>query len=112
LILGAVILIDTAMPELRIRWQTAVAVALPFALITMFLLRLVLRARALKVATGAVGMVDEIGIAKTVLDLEGKVFVHGEWWNAVSTAPVREGEKVKVLGVDGLRLKVEPHEGN
>ncbi|MBI3693883.1 MAG: nodulation protein NfeD [Acidobacteria bacterium] len=108
LILGAVILIDTAMPELRIRWATATAVALPFAIITMFLLRLVIQARALKVATGSRGMIDEIGVARTDLAPAGKVFVHGEWWNAVSTAPVREGGKVKVLGVDGLQLKVAP----
>lgn len=108
LVLGAVILIDTAVPELRIQWATAIAVTLPFALITIFLLRLVIQARALKVATGAGGMVDEIGVAKTDLDLEGQVFVHGEWWNAVSTGPVRHGAKVRVLGVDGLRLRVAP----
>ena len=111
LILGAVILIDTAVPELRIRWATATAVALPFAIITMFLLRLVIRARTLKVATGTGGMIDEIGVARTDLAPTGKVFVHGEWWNAVSTAPVREGGKVKVLDVDGLELKVAPADG-
>jgi membrane-bound serine protease (ClpP class) len=108
LVLGAVILVDTGLPELRIRWSTAIAVALPFALITVFLLRLVLQARAQKAATGATGMIDEIGVAKTDLDPEGKVFVHGEWWNATSVAPVRQGAKVKVLGVDGLRLRVAP----
>ncbi len=108
LILGAVILVDTAVPELRIHWATAVAVALPFALITTFLLRLVLQSRALKVATGAGGMINEIGVAKTDLKPEGQVFVHGEWWNAVSAAPVHQGDKVKVLGVEGLKLRVAP----
>jgi len=110
LVLGAMILIDTSLPELRIHLATALAVTLPFALITMFLLRLVLRARALKVSTGAAGMIGEIGIARTDLEPEGTVFVHGEWWNAVSNAPVHQGAKVQVLGLDGLRLKVAPSE--
>ena len=59
-------------------------------------------------ATGAVGMLNEIGIAKTDLNPEGKVFVHGEWWNAEATAPVRQGVRVKVLGMDGLKLRVAP----
>jgi len=110
MVLGALILIDTAVPELRIHVGTALAVTLPFALITTFLLRLALQARRLKVATGSAGMIDEIGIAKTDLDPEGKVFVHGEWWNAVSGSVVRQGGKVKVVGLEGLRLKVSPWE--
>ena len=108
LILGATILINTSLPELRIHLLTAVVVTLPFALITTFLLRLVLRARALKVSTGAAGMIGEIGIARSDLEPEGTVFVHGEWWNAVSNAPVHQGAKVQVLGLDGLKLKVAP----
>jgi membrane-bound serine protease (ClpP class) len=110
MVLGSMILIDTAIPELRIRLATALAVTLPFALITVFLLRLVLRARALKVTTGAPGMIDEIGIAKTDLDPDGQVLVQGEWWNAISAAPVRRGGKVKVVALDGLKLKVTPCE--
>jgi membrane-bound serine protease (ClpP class) len=108
MVLGALILIDTAVPELKIRLSTAVAVTLPFALITIFLLQLVIRARSLKVATGAAGMLDEIGVAKTELAPEGQVFVHGEWWNAASSAPVPAGSKVRVVGVEGLKLRVVP----
>jgi membrane-bound serine protease (ClpP class) len=108
MVLGALLLIDTAVPELRIHLGTAIAAALPFALITIFLLRLVLRSRALKVATGPGGMIDEIGVAKTDLEPEGEVFVHGEWWKAVATKPVRRGHKVRVLDVQGLQLKVAP----
>jgi len=108
MVLGAMILIDTTLPELRIRLSTALAVTLPFALITVFLLRLVVRARALKVSTGTAGMLDEIGVAKTDLDPEGKVFVHGEWWNAVATGRIPEGGRVRVVGIDGLKLRVAP----
>jgi len=110
MVLGALILVDTSVPELKIRLSTAVAVTLPFALITIFLLQLVIRARSLKVTTGTIGMLDEIGVAKTELAPDGQVFVHGEWWNAVSSAPVPLGTRVKVVGVDGLKLRVVPAE--
>ena len=54
----------------------------------MLLLSLVVRARRNKVVTGSEGMIGEIGTAVTPLAPEGKIFVHGEYWNAVSTAPV------------------------
>jgi membrane-bound serine protease (ClpP class) len=108
MILGAMILIDTSVPELRIHLRTALTATLPFALITVFLVRLALKARSLKVATGAAGMVDEIGVARTALAPEGSVFVHGEWWSAVSDVPVPEGAKVRVVGLDGLKLRVTP----
>jgi membrane-bound serine protease (ClpP class) len=53
-------------------------------------------------------MVGEIGVAHAALHPEGKIFVHGEFWDAVSTAPVEAGARVRVLAVEGLRLKVEP----
>lgn len=112
MVLGALILIDTSVPELKIRLSTAVAVTLPFALITIFLLQLVIRARSLKVTTGAAGMLDEIGLSKTELAPEGAVFVHGEWWNAVSSVRVPPGTKVKVVAVEGLKLRVVPAEQN
>jgi len=107
MVLGAIFLIDGP-PEMRIRVSTALAVALPFALVTAFLLSLVLRTRSYKVATGAAGMVDEIGTARTELAPGGKIYVHGEYWDAVSSAPVAAGARVRVTGVEGLKLHVEP----
>jgi len=109
LVLGALLLINGP-PEVRIRLSTALAVSIPFALITMFLVTLVVRARANKVLMGSGGLLDEIGQARTALSPAGKVFVHGEYWDAVSTAPVDEGHEVRVVGVDGMKLKVEPAE--
>jgi regulator of protease activity HflC (stomatin/prohibitin superfamily) len=72
MVLGAVMLIDSPVPELRIHLSTAIALALPFSLITMLLLSLVLRARRNKVVTGSEGMIGEIGTAVTPLAPEGK----------------------------------------
>ncbi|HWC97170.1 MAG TPA: nodulation protein NfeD [Candidatus Sulfopaludibacter sp.] len=108
MVLGAVMLVDSPLPEMRIHWGTAIALALPFSLITVLLLSLAVRARRNKVETGKEGMVGEIGAAYSALTPSGKVFVHGEYWNAVSAAPVAAGQRVRVTGIDGLTLTVEP----
>jgi membrane-bound serine protease (ClpP class) len=53
-------------------------------------------------------MIGEIGVAHSPLVPEGKVFVHGEIWNAISTVPVPAGVKVVVRRVEGLQLEVSP----
>jgi membrane-bound serine protease (ClpP class) len=108
LVLGAVMLIDSPVPEMRIHWGTALAVALPFAAITLLLLSLVVRARRNKVETGVEGMIGETGAAVTPLTPGGKVFVHGEYWDAVSSQPAAAGARVRVIAVERLKLTVEP----
>jgi len=107
MVLGAVYLINGP-PELRIRLSTALAVSLPFALITMFLVTLVIRARAYPISMGQQALVNQIAQARTALDPAGTVFVHGEHWDAVSSVPVEQGGAVRVVGVDGMILRVEP----
>jgi membrane-bound ClpP family serine protease len=58
--------------------------------------------------TGAEGMIGEIGEVKEWSGTEGKIFVHGELWQATSEAPLAAGEKVEVLNVHGLTLIVRP----
>jgi membrane-bound serine protease (ClpP class) len=108
MVLGAVMLIDSPVPEMRVHLSTAIALALPFSLITMVLLSLVLRARHNKVVTGSQGMIGEIGTAVTPLDPEGKILVRGEYWNAVAPAPVAAGGPVRVVAIHQLQLTVEP----
>jgi membrane-bound serine protease (ClpP class) len=108
MVLGAVMLIDSPVPEIRIHLSTAIALALPFSLITMLLLSLVLRARRTKVVTGSQGMIGEVGTAVTPLSPDGKIFVRGEYWNAVSPAQVAAGGRVRVIAIDRLKLTVEP----
>jgi len=107
MVLGAVMLIDSPLPEMRIHLATAISLALPFSLITMVLLSLVLRARRGKVVTGAEGMLGETGTALTALYPGGKVLLHGEYWDAVSNAPVEAGGRVRVIAIDKLKLTVE-----
>jgi membrane-bound serine protease (ClpP class) len=108
LALGGLLLVDSPIPEMRVHLLTALAVSIPLGLITAFLMTLALKARRNKVVTGSEGMVGEVGIAQTNLSPRGKVFVHGELWDAISSCDVSAGQSVVVNRVDGLLLLVEP----
>jgi membrane-bound serine protease (ClpP class) len=108
LTLGGLFLVDAPIPEMRVHFWTALAVSVPLGLITAFLMSIAVRARRNKVVTGEQGLIGEIGIAQTFLSPAGKVFVHGELWDAVSIIPVSAGERIVIRNVDGLTLRVEP----
>jgi membrane-bound serine protease (ClpP class) len=107
LVLGGLLLVDGPIPEMRVGLWTALSVAIPMGLITVFLMTLVLKAQRSKVTTGAEGMIGELGVVRTPLMPEGKIFVHGELWNAVAPGEVNVGERVVVTKVNGLLLEVE-----
>ena len=108
LVLGAMLLIDSPLPELRVRLSVALALAVPFTAITIFLVTLAVRARSNKVITGAAGMIDETAVAITALSPRGKVLVHGEYLDAVSSRPAEKGARLRVTGIAGLELSVTP----
>ena len=107
MIFGALLLVDGPIPEMRVSLVTALVVSLPLGLIAVLLMTLVLRAHANPHFSGTEAMVGEIGVARTALEPEGPVFVHGELWNAVAAGPVAEGSRVRVTAVEGLKVKVE-----
>jgi membrane-bound serine protease (ClpP class) len=106
--LGALLLVDAPIPEMRVHLWTALAVSIPLGFITAFLMSIALKARRNKVVTGAQGLVGETGVAQTALAPRGKVFVHGELWDAVSSSDIPVGQLVIVRQVDGLTLQVDP----
>jgi membrane-bound serine protease (ClpP class) len=108
MIMGALLLVDAPIPEMRVHLVTALAVTIPIAVITVFLLSIALRARRGKVVTGSQGLLGVIAIARTPLAPEGKVFVHGELWNAIASAEVAAGQEVRIRQVEGLTLRVDP----
>jgi membrane-bound serine protease (ClpP class) len=108
LTMGGLFLVDAPIPEMRVRLATALAVSIPLGIITAFLMSIAVRARRNKVVTGEQGLIGEIGIAQSTLAPAGKVFVHGELWDAVSAVPVPAGERIVVRQVDGLTLRVDP----
>jgi membrane-bound serine protease (ClpP class) len=108
MILGALLLVDGPIPQMRIRPITAIAVSVPFGLLTIFLVNIAVRARRGKVVTGERGLIGEVGVAHTPLRPTGKVFVHGEIWNAYCPPGADPGQTVRVSAVHDLTLTVEP----
>jgi len=107
MIAGAMMLVEGPIPELRIHLATTIAVTIPVAFIMIFLVRLAVTSRRLKTITGGEGMIGEVGIAKSNVFTDGKVFVHGEYWNASSESTIPEGAPIRVVKVQGLKLQVE-----
>jgi len=108
MVLGSMLLIDSPAPEARVRWSTAIGLAVPFGLITLFLTGLVIQARTRKVETGAEGLVGAKARAISAIAPGGRVLVRGEIWNAHSARPIQADEEVRVTSVHGLDLEVEP----
>ena len=107
LIFGTLTLVDGPIPELRVRLATAIACGVAFGLITLFLVRIAIRARQNKVMTGPQALLGATGVAQQPLAPYGQIFVHGELWQAESNVPVNPGDPVRVCGVRGLTLLVE-----
>jgi membrane-bound serine protease (ClpP class) len=107
MIAGGLMLVQGPIPQLRIQLSTTLAVTIPVAIITVFLVRLVFLSRRQKSVTGGEGMIGEEGVAATDIHTEGKVQVHGEYWNASSEKPIPAGSRVRVLKVHGLKIEVE-----
>ncbi len=109
LVFGALLLFREAegIPGLEAARGTILGVAITAALLMSILTGLVVRAWRSRSVSGASGLVSEVGLALTDLDPEGRVFVHGEYWNARADRPVRKGARVRVTRVDALRLDVE-----
>jgi membrane-bound serine protease (ClpP class) len=108
LTLGGLLLVDSPIPEMRVHLLTALAVSIPFGLITVWLMIIAVKARRNKVVTGAQGLVGLTGVAQTVLSPQGKVFVHGELWDAVASSTLPVGQLVVVRQVEGLTVRVDP----
>jgi len=106
LTLGGLLLVDSPIPEMRVHLLTALAVSIPLGLITAFLMSIALKARRNKMVSGAQGLVGETGIARTALSPRGKIFVHGELWDAISSSDVAAGQWIMVRQKRDPRLGV------
>jgi len=108
LVVGAILLIDGPIPELRVPLPVILPTALLIAALCALAMRLALRAHTAKVTTGVEGLVGECGTVTKDLDPEGKVQVHGEIWDAATSEPaVGRGTRVRVVAVENMRLIVE-----
>lgn len=107
LVLGSIILFEPSPPFYRLSYSLIGAVVLATALFFVFAATLVIKAHMKKSVTGIEGMIGLKGKATTRIERTGKVFVNGEYWNAVSDEIIDEGSDIIVTAVDGLNLHVK-----
>jgi membrane-bound serine protease (ClpP class) len=109
MILGSMLLFESTDPVMRVSRSAIFAFSLTTAGITLFLMRSVLRAHRAKVQGGQEGLIGMVGEAKTDFTpgKKGKVFVHGELWNADSDERIQEGDEIIVEKVEGLTVKIK-----
>lgn len=108
LVLGSLMMFDSSSSGMRLSWSVIVPTIAIVSGFFVVIAGLVFRSQVSKPRTGAGGLVNEIGIVKQALTPEGKVFVHGELWNAIATETIGQGVKVRVIRVKGLVIEVEP----
>ena len=108
MVLGALLLVDGPIPQMRVHLLTALSVSIPLGLITAFLMTIAIRARRNKVVTGEQGLVGQLGVVRSPMTPNGKVFVRGALWDAVATTNLDVGQQVMVRSVKDLVLNVEP----
>lgn len=110
LLLGSLMLFDENGTGMRLSWQVLVPTLMVVSGFFVVISGLVFKSHLSKPRTGATGLLGEIGVVKEPILQEGKVFVHGELWKAISKDPVGKGTKVRVIKVENLVLEVEPVE--
>lgn len=107
LFLGSLMLIESPTDYMRISLSVIIPAVGVSAAFFIFAVTKAIKARLTKPTTGKEGIVGEIGTAVTPLLPEGKIAIHGEFWKAESDQPIEAGEKVQVIGVNNLVLKVK-----
>lgn len=108
LALGGLLLFKSPVPALRVSYSVIVLVSLFAAAVAAALMVLVVRVHRSRVRSGQEGLIGEHGRAVADLAPRGKVFVHGEYWNARAQQEIAAGSEVEVVAVDGMLLTVRP----
>jgi len=107
LLLGSLMLFESSGTDMGLSWGVLLPTVIMVSGFFVVISGLVFKSHLSKPRTGARGLVGEIGVVKEALIPEGKVFVHGELWKAISKDPIETGAKVRVLNVVNLVLEVE-----
>jgi membrane-bound serine protease (ClpP class) len=111
LVFGSLMLYDDSDPALRVSWSVIAVAACSLVGFSLFAVSRAVRAHRAQPTTGREGLIGETGRAVTDLVPEGKVFVRGEFWNALSEESVASGEPVTVTGIEGMVLRVRRNGG-
>lgn len=109
-VIGSILLFDEGVPGFEIARGLIGGIALGAGLLMLLMATVFMRARKRQVATGVEQMLQETAIALNDFEASGLVDIHGETWRAVARAPIKKGQRLRVLRVDGLTLEVTPEE--
>lgn len=107
-VVGSIILMDTEVPGFGVSLPLIGAFALVSSALFTVVLVMALKARRRPVVSGQEELIGAIGEAQQDFEEQGYIHLHGESWNAITTSPVRKGQKLKVTKLEGLNLYVEP----
>ncbi len=108
LFFGSILLFNTKVEFLRVSMKVILPTVIGVALFFVFVVTMAVRAYRKKPTTGTEGIRGEIGVAKSRIDDQGgRVFVHGEWWDATSDEAIPKGAKVEVIESKNLSIKVK-----
>ena len=108
MLIGSVMLIDSADPAAQISFGVILAVVGTTAAFFIFAISMAIKIRRTPPTTGIEGLIGQIATAKEGFEKTGMVYVAGEYWKAETTAPVQAGTKVEVIGKQGMVLTVKP----
>ncbi len=108
LAMGSLMLFDTTEAAMRISWQVLLPTLAFISTFFVLIAALVFRAQKSQAKTGEEGLIGEIGVVEMRIDPVGKVFIHGELWQAQANRTIEKGRKVEVTGVQNLVLAVKP----
>lgn len=107
-ILGALLLFDTPESDVRVGFSVVIGAASAIGLFFLYVGYYLLKAQRSRVAVGFEGLLGEEGVATTSVERDGKIFIHGEYWDAESEETIGKGDKVRVIKVkSNFRLKVK-----
>jgi membrane-bound serine protease (ClpP class) len=108
--LGALMLFNRAEPGFRLSLAFIIPATIVTALFFIFVVGAGLRAQLLPVRAGRETMLGKtVAAVVPITQTSGKVFLEGEYWNAVSDLPIAPGQTVEIVGIEGLTLKVRPN---
>ena len=107
-VIGSVMLLDRDVPGFGIAWQLIGAMALVASLLLLAIVMYIVRARRRPVVSGREALLRAHAEAIEAFNDRGIVRVGGELWNAVARSPVRAGQSLRIVRIDGLTLEVEP----
>lgn len=109
-VFGSIILIDTDIPDFSIDISVIITFAIVSALVFIVVIGMAIKARRRPVVTGLEELIGGEANVIDDFDRQGKVSIHSETWDAFSNIPLHKGQQVKVTGIKGLTLQVDPLE--